>query len=575
MKTFFQIIISCLIISNSLYGQIVCDIDTFRSVNPGISGSAIPLPIIPSPTDTGVSFIASDEYRMVYFVHGLNGDNGAWVRGAEAVTQGAPGFQARKAYTVQPDYVNGQASLGAAITTLNPLLVLDGSLPSTYNPHRGIIIGHSQGGLVARWLDRYYSDPVNRHERDFGGLVTFATSNQGAQIINNKESIQGLLRDFGKNLSAGPKSQFTQSETWAVRVISRSPLVQNLIDTLEKRLYVNGGNFLIAENYPGITDEYTVPDGSSISANSKIPELNSYAPYVIEENGEVLPTNIVPFYAIRDTLNILKGPITYEEFDYWDESGPISLPVYKVQTINEDVPIPISWATIQYFMHKVTDEPLLNAEENEHNTALRAHRTRNDYLSYYSINKFHINELKNFRWFYMVKYGPVLGTIIYNAEKKRYEKKRDAWKKGVDFLDNFDRLYRMAIGALVLENITTTETKTYCVCDKIGGPADPFEFKIEVPNGTTNCDVFCPKDGVIQIVQKPVDKIIWRHKDSDGVVLAESAMNIPQSTSTLSIEHLNMPNSTHMRVRNDDNLRGAFEKIFKGDVGSFYYTEPK
>ncbi|MBK7429250.1 MAG: hypothetical protein IPI60_20585 [Saprospiraceae bacterium] len=69
----------------------------------------------------------------------------------------------------------------------------------------------------------------------------------------------------------------------------------------------------------------------------------------------------------------------------------------------------------------------------------------------------------------------------------------------------------------------------------------------------------------------PSSNIIWHHKDSDGVVLAESAMNIPQRTAPPQI----IRGSTHMRTRNDEQLKHELTRIFTGAVGEFFITEVK
>lgn len=66
----------------------------------------------------------------------------------------------------------------------------------------------------------------------------------------------------------------------------------------------------------------------------------------------------------------------------------------------------------------------------------------------------------------------------------------------------------------------------------------------------------------------------WHHKDSDGVVLAESQMDIPQATYG-NPEILLLRNSTHMRARNDENTKKVLESVLNGDVGLFFETKKK
>jgi hypothetical protein len=93
-----------------------------------------------------------------------------------------------------------------------------------------------------------------------------------------------------------------------------------------------------------------------------------------------------------------------------------------------------------------------------------------------------------------------------------------------------------------------------------------FSIAEEMYADSPEMDVNCQ---IVQGTGLPVTK--WRHKDSDGVVLAESQMNIPQATSPPQF----LENSTHMRVRNDENTKIMMERVFNGIVGDFFFTEEK
>jgi len=66
-----------------------------------------------------------------------------------------------------------------------------------------------------------------------------------------------------------------------------------------------------------------------------------------------------------------------------------------------------------------------------------------------------------------------------------------------------------------------------------------------------------------------VPKLRCLHKDSDGLVLAESAYDIPQAT----IDPQELDGSTHMGVRNDGNTSIMLERLFDGEIGLFFKIE--
>nr|MBS0037826.1 hypothetical protein [Saprospiraceae bacterium] len=73
------------------------------------------------------------------------------------------------------------------------------------------------------------------------------------------------------------------------------------------------------------------------------------------------------------------------------------------------------------------------------------------------------------------------------------------------------------------------------------------------------------------IVQEEINQLVWRNKDSDGVVLVESQMDIPQHTH----DPVPLEGVTHMQVRNSSHTAEMLEIIFEGGVGDFFRTEVK
>ncbi len=159
------------------------------------------------------------------------------------------------------------------------------------------------------------------------------------------------------------------------------------------------------------------------------------------------------------------------------------------------------------------------------------------------------------------------------------KKREDAWNRGVRILDDLDAQYKIAVGIRTYGGVDTIYNN-YCKCeiedlqqgiviyDFPEYPSIPeencgadFEYLVDNYRTELNC----------QIITKTFYRPIWLDKPSDGVVLAESAMNIPQHT----WEPRDMLNSTHMSMRNDRNTIKAINAIFKGEVGDFFRTNAK
>jgi hypothetical protein len=580
MKTLltFAIFTLSFLYTTSAMAQSGCDIEQIIPFPKGEQGPDFPTPTLGQPAYNGFNEEDKPEgFRMVYFLHGLNGDDSAWARAAAATTKGAPGFPARKVYTTQPNYDKTEQSFATAGEKVNGLLFINSQLPSTYHPTQGIMIGHSQGGLVGRYLDQYYSLQGNFHERKFGGLVTVATSNQGAWIINAEKDhsmMSNTINRLSRELAAGPLSQFEHSEKIFVRLIAKwanvGELGVELIDFGSNSI----GQMLVAQNLPEITKEYKV--GAPMITET----LNTYEPRV-RRNGQFHHTNLVAFYSVRDTLTYHFAPVQYEVTVKLDENGD---PVKEMRTHN-NLPLPISWATLNFFIGDVNNAPVFSAQNEEYELSARVHSTRSYYTAHVEYNRLKENEYRAKRNKAIFVPGLAFGLPLskhFEDQRKAAEARKNEWQRGVDFIDNFDRSYRVIIGALTSEEKTQNITQCHCLAvnDVTGETLDLGSRFILASEG--DCEGYYaaqfPLDGPFTINCTTqfysMTTFDWRHKDSDGVVLAESAMNIPQAT-YLDQNVLRKSGSTHMSIRNDNVTALMLNEIFDGETGEFFRTERK
>ncbi len=584
MKTWttFTIFTLIFVLKMHINAQTECDYTHLTPFFPGEQGPDYTTPPPGEPIYQG--FVDEDKpegYRMLYFLHGLNGKHSAWGKAATAAVEGAPGFAPRKIYPLFPEYPEVQVGLDVASTYVKTQLTLHDKLPANYHTTQGIMIGHSQGGIVARYIDHYYSKSTNYHERMYAGLVTVATPNQGAWIINAEREhnmMSRLMNLLSHEMAAGPVSNFSASDKFLIRLISKTLNVEKLAAGLLNFGSETIGSVLVNENLPPITNDYMV--GASMIVDT----LNNYVPKV-RRNGQVSHTNIVPFYAVRDTLTFHPNPVKFEvavkiEEDKKDKKEKA---VYEERTF-DNLPLPISMATLNYIVEDVNELPFASSLEHEWGLAAKYHSTRTQYTSWVEYNRVIENKQRvNRNRCFLAGLNPVgFGCFMhYEQARKRAEKRKTEWQRGVDFLDNFDRTYRVIIGALYADKTAKDIVTCHCTSsnDLTGETIDlGTRYTTEEDDCTSFYAEQFPVDGPFVLSctthRYPLAAYQWRHKDSDGVVLAESAKLIPQGTFSEELI-LKKNDSTHMSIRNDKNTREILMNIFKGDVGEFFETETK
>ncbi|MBF98889.1 MAG: hypothetical protein CMI36_07850 [Owenweeksia sp.] len=192
----FLLICFCLFIS-SLYAQDECPLEPVEK-GPSVTEITTHKASF-TPLSYGTSSkTATTGDKVIFWLHGLAGNAKSWGPvAARTASGGAPGYPARKVVYSNPEVVSYDDTYGnlndaalqvsGGINSQDPLS-LNLGLPFDEN----IIIAHSQGGLVARSLDRLYdTDPATHGPRKFGGLVTFGTPHQGAAILKNIRSGPG------------------------------------------------------------------------------------------------------------------------------------------------------------------------------------------------------------------------------------------------------------------------------------------------------------------------------------------------------------------------------------------------
>ena len=208
---------------------------------------------------------SGNDTRLVYFVHGLGGNDLSWDAVDDAHTS-------EYVYTpVRVDYENHQrdfneASL-AVYLDMNKLRseVLSGpnGKLSTDKPYA---IGHSQGGLVLRDMDMKYSTNYDQlfteASRQFHGIITFGTPHGGARIAAAQSDLSQLAEDFstilGNAVIKGELADLSVKYPFLAKPLnSISTNAEVLVESLGSSLITDGIKTLSKGQQAPMTKQYT------------------------------------------------------------------------------------------------------------------------------------------------------------------------------------------------------------------------------------------------------------------------------------------------------------------------------
>lgn len=449
--------------------------------------------------------------RNVFWVHGLNGDIGSWSRAATAsqFNVGVP-FPPRKLFSI--DNFTYTQSSNALDAGRQIGIVIRQSI--NHNAEKDFIIAHSQGGIVSRGLlDLTFckgdSDPPS-----IGGLVTFCSPHQGANLLNNKAKFEVLAIDMCQAMNDGPLLEKLDFKILGFPIPGRKRIlmaVDSLCSDLSNVLFP----LILNKQTPNITKDYEVgsdfleSNENCINSNPAFRKFPKVAYYGVEPKEHLMLRTLMYF------VNSSQGP------DYFQA--------------NEDFETKNDFDTIYM---KYYDKYM---------------KYKHDYEYWDNI----YNSLKCYTW---LRHNSVECTAARRARDK-YCDLMTGFKRGLDFLDQLDDQYKYLIEALKIEK----ESNYYCVCyDKQGN--EMGRTKIDHPG---DCEprpsgkVFCFVEEEINYVRKEFD--------SDGVVLASSASNLPAAT----YAPQEMKNSSHMQARNDEQLRLGLIKLYDGGTDPYFKTDTK
>ena len=492
-------------------------------LDPYVHQGDFPTVDLPTPPDP-------NEVRRIYFIHGLGGTDKAWEKAAEACWNtginnglGIPGFPARKCETTRPDYNNSTGSLASAADGLRTAISIQANNDSINGNQlkrsRAMLIGHSQGGLVIRQLMRL--DMVQQpghstlaHGMNYGGVVTFASPLQGAKILDNRDKIFEMANEGCNKLLLGAANDVYNGININLDLGKFGSAVVSLIgleNTLTKKIQAMLRKMV----------ENLVPTVCNVATDNVMPMFFKHYYAGITEDYKVGASTIntlnsdtnyadyrkfpkVAFYAVEPQENIFWRTLNWMVYDPNGHNGANGPNVGYFEA-NDD------WKLYNDMIKPMIDHYQTSAE-----------KYYAEYLAYdHCANYFAGLKNQYCDWWKIVLCPPLAAhCATYDYERTRAIQKRDLrykgyvqWSEGLEWFNNANESWKTIIGARVQNGNTVT------------------------------------------------------YKENDGVVLAESAGNLPKTQKAVKIN-----GSSHMQIRNDNNTKEHLNKLFNGDYGMWFFV---
>jgi pimeloyl-ACP methyl ester carboxylesterase len=499
----------------------ICPLGTFIPVLHGdpIYDETVPPEVVPpNPPTTDL------EYRNVTWIHGLGGSAGAW---AEAATASQVGpqitspyfgiFKPRKIVRYTPEY--SETSLQTAATDIHNDVIRP-MLPASPggNHDRDFLIGHSQGGLVARYLDKLIAEDAfpTVPNRKVNGIVTFATANGGAQILNSLRD--GLIAEYTTN---------------ACNALLTPPVVELINDT------------------PLINFFYDPSSG-----------VSSLCSFV----GETLAPQFFKDLTVGTTDEFYVGSPILADLNTFDSQIPTVAISGAEYVDGEDQydPKQLMWRMFYSFgvassgpaFSKDEDGVLVDVANNRR--AAYAEKIAEIEAEIISLNE---AQSANCTPLILITPAYLACRAYYDNKINNAEEDLAAYHAGANWMDNADDEWKIIIGALSFDN----NTYYVCECWTENGEQENHGVYGNISQG---CTQFLSAGNYTSCWEQPV--FVPTYRRSDGVVTEPSQLAFPGVDYFLKTEKMN-----HFQIRNASETAFALEELFKGNLGAFFYTDLK
>lgn len=455
--------------------------------------------------------------RAIGFIHGLGGSIGSWDKQITFTTDffhtASFGVEyTSSSYEVSPDAVIRKINLDLA----NGLEEVDEYYFDNFGGTRCIsddyVITHSQGGIMARYLDYkwQYDQTGTFGNRKYGGIVTFGTSHAGADVALTKDEHYAFVAEVIKSIYLKELDELIFDLTDGFL----GTFIGDKVYALDKRLDTL------------IKNELAPLMLSSVHR----PTLDSIAPgtdFMNRINGFYGNQHRVAFYGIED------APECWRVLDMVVTKGAEEYPIWGA---NKD----------EVFMNR------MEAVRGDHELEIERAANR--------IKRLSTN----------IRATAGISAIWNNKRIKNIEKNIQLRNERIDFLNSANTYWRFLIGSyhrdsaimtLVPVFTVTYQIQFYSFIDKAYfstwhtlnfNDLATAEYYARVFNGTMTSKYELKKSYVFY--------------PSDGVVLARSQVAFP-GIKAQNIDY--MPHNNHFQERNSRETERVMKNLYTG----FFYDD--
>jgi len=144
---------------------------------------------------------ADSNIRLVYFLHGLGGTQQSWLASHDALDHlysyhAERPFYNTGSYTNQRDFKNASSEAHKSFSYYENYYLTHYDFADTvFKEKKPYVIGHSQGGLVARDLERRLHEGfgiLDSNDRKYWGIITFGTPHAGSYFAVRQDQLARL-----------------------------------------------------------------------------------------------------------------------------------------------------------------------------------------------------------------------------------------------------------------------------------------------------------------------------------------------------------------------------------------------
>lgn len=452
--------------------------------------------------------------RNITFVHGLGGDASSWEKaatwtaanyetGVDKINYSGKGWES-SFYSVSKE-INSQIYSNTA-----------GGINQDY-PGRckldDYVIVHSQGGIAARHLDRYWDiHELGFGDRKFYGMVTFGVPHAGADIALTRDDhyayiqkvistvvVQGayeagynITKKFGLFVGTKPIEFLEQLDTFIKDHIS--PLLVSSLHTQT-----------LEEMRPGSQQMSWI--------NNHTSRLRKVAFYGIEDEPEC-------WRVMNDVVGTSSG----------------SYPLFTAEE----------------------DEELMDKMER-----IRAHH----------VAKIAENDVLLKKWFYWHQVHVFLG----DQKKKKTRMENVYRKRAIDFLDKANTEWRYLIGAYHVDSFEFVNETSYLVTAELKRAGQTVDVTTRSFPTKPQAEEFAQYIKQFAEYQTRVDRVTTSERrrkyfPNDGVVLAKSQV----AFHGVHAKHVDkMEGDNHFQERNSPETGRVLKKLYRGGYDKFFLVDPK